>query len=146
MILEKLRKADIVEIKLGIPYQELDKNIVNLVKVINSFEDIYTIGSCGGHKKPKSYQLPDGEWNVIFKVHNSKSGWISLEFLVWLFNNSFRRQGYNVMVSAYAPPPYLNGELGSCLYFILEGWDISPDKLIEEITMAKKELYKQSIL
>jgi len=51
----------------SIPYAELDKNIVKLVRALNAFEGIETIGSCGGHAKQTSpSQWPEGSWYVKF--------------------------------------------------------------------------------
>ncbi len=35
---------------------ELDKNIVGLVRAINEFKGIYTIRSCGGHPNNENFQ------------------------------------------------------------------------------------------
>lgn len=141
----RLKKADIKEIQSKIPYMELDENIIGIVKLLNSFDDIYTVGSCGGHKDNKSFQCPEGEWSVIFKVNQSKSGWISLEFLVWIINNSLRHDNYHLEIVPCAPPPFVNGELGSCIYFVLEGRNISPSQLTEDINRIKNEFYKESV-
>ena len=50
-----------------------------------------------------------------------------------------------MLISAYAPPPFVNGELGSCLYFILKSKDVSPDELVEDIERLKNEFYKESV-
>jgi tRNA(Phe) wybutosine-synthesizing methylase Tyw3 len=35
--------------KKGIPYDELDANIVRLVQALNHYPGVMTVGSCGGH-------------------------------------------------------------------------------------------------
>ncbi len=36
--------------KKGIPYDELDANIVRLVQALNRYPGVMTVGSCGGHE------------------------------------------------------------------------------------------------
>lgn len=36
--------------KKGIPYDELDANIVKLVQALNRYPGVMTVGSCGGHE------------------------------------------------------------------------------------------------
>ena len=36
--------------KKGIPYHELDANIVRLVQALNRYPGVMTVGSCGGHE------------------------------------------------------------------------------------------------
>ncbi len=144
MNVTKLRKSEIAELKSSIPYHKMDNNIVELVKVLNSFDDVYTTASCGGHKSNKDNQVPDGEWYVIFRVNQSKAGWISLEFLIWLFNKCLRADD-NVMINAYSPPPFVNGELGSCICFILEGKNESLEELVEDVKRFRDEFYKESV-
>ena len=63
------------------PYAQLDQNIIELCRALNSFTGIRTIGSCGGHENPASYQLPAGAWHVLFRVEHDDDGWYALEFL-----------------------------------------------------------------
>ena len=45
---------------MEVPYDELDENIVNLVRAVNSFPGIFTVGSCGGHPNPEPIKMWKG--------------------------------------------------------------------------------------
>lgn len=112
-----------------IPYSELDKNIVTLVRALNAFKGITTIGSCGGHARQKNEsQWPKGSWYIKFSVARDDDGWFALEFLAWLVNNSMSRSDMQVALYPTAAPPYLNSP-GEGLYFVLEGHQEEPDKV-----------------
>lgn len=82
-----------------VPYRELDPNIVALVRVLNRFPGIHTIGSCGGHEDPAPYQVAAGEWWVLFEVDHTEPGWVSLEFLSWVINHEGGRAGSAVLLT-----------------------------------------------
>lgn len=129
----------------SVPYEELDENIVGLVKILNEFEGIYTVGSCGGHANNKHYQKPEGEWMVVFNVEFngtevSVEGWFGLEFLVWFCNNNLYRSGYQVNISPYSAPPYLNHP-GNTISFTFEGKGVLPDFVVEELKKLKEECF-----
>ena len=51
---------------MGIP--KIDSKVIGWVNVINSYPDLQTVGSCGGHKHPKNYaQAPKNEFYVQFR-------------------------------------------------------------------------------
>ena len=103
-----------------IPWDELDPSIVDLVRVLNSFPGIDTIGSCGGHESPVSdEQAPAGLWWVKFTVAQNADGWVSLEFLAWAINRDMERSGSQVVLFPTAPPPWLNHP-GQVLSFVME--------------------------
>ena len=118
----------------------LDPNIRPLVAVLNSFEGIHTVGSCGGHPNPRPGQDPEGSWSVSFYVDHSEDGWVALEWLVWLINNDYRRGGHDVFLGPYAPPPYLNTP-GACLTFHLRGHNEDPEALAQWTEQQKAECY-----
>lgn len=128
------------------PYDEMDQNIVRLAKALNSFDGIYTVGSCGGHPDAQAYQNPEGTWSILFQLESARlyspstAAWLSLEFLVWAFNNNYRRGGWNVNITTYAPPPYLN-ELGGSIFFTAEGMDVDPDQIAENLMSLKDDLF-----
>ena len=122
------------------PYKELDSNIVKLVRALNSFEGIRTIGSCGGHANPKPYQRPEGEWEIVFNVDHNEEGWFALEFLTWFVNNNLSRQEHEVYLSLNSFPPSINIP-GEALYFGLEGSGVDPDWLAKELRQVKTALY-----
>ncbi|MCG8405452.1 MAG: hypothetical protein MI923_09665 [Phycisphaerales bacterium] len=47
-------------------YEELDERVVRLVAALNSLHGVYTISSCGGHRKPDKLQVSVGEFRVSF--------------------------------------------------------------------------------
>ncbi len=124
-----------------IPYKELDKNIVQLVRALNAFEGITTMGSCGGHARPKNEsQWPKGSWYIKFSVERNENGWFALEFLAWMINNSMRREGQQVYLYPIAAPPYLNVP-GEELHYVVEGNQEDPDEVARLMNHVRKELY-----
>jgi len=115
-------------------YDEMDSNIVSLVKALNAFDGIYTISSCGGHRNNKSYQLPRGRWDIFFRLKparvNSPSvqAWLTLELLAYAFSKCFDTGKGNISLTVSSPSPFLNGP-GECISFILKGKDVDPDVL-----------------
>lgn len=99
--------------------QQIDTNIVRLVTVMNTFQGITTLGSCGGHPAPRPNQWPEGEWYIQFEVDHSEHGWFALEFITWVITD-YVRSGHNVTLYPVAPPPYLSTP-GTVLSFVLEG-------------------------
>jgi hypothetical protein len=62
--------------KKGIPFDELDSNIVNLVRALNRYPGVMSIGSCGGHEaitNPSQWQA--GTWYVKCNLPSGKFGW-----------------------------------------------------------------------
>jgi hypothetical protein len=118
--------------KPRIPYKELDANIVKLVRALNRYPGVTTIGSCGGHEiitNPSQWKA--GTWYIKFQLAADEYGWIVLEHLAWAINNDYRRADHKVILLPTAAPPYLNIP-GDCLCFAVEGENhADPDKLAE---------------
>lgn len=72
--------------KEDIPWNEIDKNMIDLVRELNSFEGIKTFSCCGGHSNPGQGQCLKGHFYLSFKVNQTKEGWLALEFLTWFIN------------------------------------------------------------
>ena len=125
----------------SVPYDELDQNIVSLVKALNAFDGIATVGSCGGHPNADVlYQNEEGTWHVSFDAGHTEDGWFALEFIAWIVRD-WGRGGHHGSLEATSPPPYLN-EPGSCLSFVLEGWGHEdPDELAEFIDELREDFY-----
>jgi hypothetical protein len=130
--------------KKGIPYDELDANIVRLVQALNRYPGVMTVGSCGGHEtiiNPSQWQA--GTWYVKFTLPSGKFGWYLLEHLAWVVNEDYRGSGRNVMLLPTSAPPYLN-TVGQCLYFVIEGYGgENPDELAEFLDATRKYLTKK---
>lgn len=124
-----------------VPYDELDQNILSLVKALNAFDGITTVGSCGGHQNANvRYQNEEGTWYVSFDADHTEDGWFALEFIAWVVRD-WGRGGHNGTLEATSLPPYLN-EPGSCLRFVLEGWGHEvPDELAKFIDDLREEFY-----
>ena len=60
--------------------------------MLNEFDGLTTIGSCGGHPNPTIYQEPEGSWSIIMKFDHGNDGWLALEFLSWLINHDAAMQ------------------------------------------------------
>lgn len=129
---------------IEVPYEELDQNIVELVRVFNGFPGVFTVGSCGGHANPKNYQSPEGSWDIVFILEikddrPTSEAWLSFEFLVYAFNNWFYRTGLKVDLSAYSAPPHFN-EPGQTITFRVVG-DEDPAQIAKELFALKKEFF-----
>lgn len=125
----------------NIPYKQLDRNIVKLVRALNAFEGISTIGSCGGHaNQTNPSQWTEGSWYVKFYVAHDDEGWFALEFLAWLINNSMQRSDKHVSLYPTAPPPYLNSP-GEVLAFVLEGEQEDSEEVARLINAARRKVY-----
>jgi len=123
-----------------IPYDELDDNIVKLVRCLNNLPGILTLSSCGGHHRPKLDlgQWRDGTWYVQFVVDHTEAGWKTLEFLAWAVNIDYRGgPGQHVIFVPKAPPPHEHGP-GEVLSFFVEGYTGSnPDQLAEYLESVR---------
>lgn len=130
--------------KKDIPYDTFDPNIVGLVRALNRYPGLMTIGSCGGHEvitNPSQWEA--GTWYVKFDLHADRLGWYVLEHLAWAINEDYRGAGHHVVFMPIAPPPYLNTP-GKCLHFVVEGYEgEDPDKLAQFLEAVGKYLTKQ---
>ncbi len=98
----------------------MDLNIVPLVRVLNAFDGIDTVSSCGGHENPGPAQYEAGSWYVKFRVEWNEAGRSALEFLSWSINNEALKAGRDVILYPYAQPPDY-ARPGEGLSFVLEG-------------------------
>lgn len=130
--------------KKGIPYDELDPNIVKLVQALNHYPGVMTVGSCGGHEvisNPSQWQA--GTWYVKFNSPSGRLGWYLLEHLAWVLNEDFRGSGRSVILLPISPPSYLN-KVGQSLHFVIEGYDgENPDELADFLDSTRKHLTKK---
>lgn len=134
---------------LGIPYDEIDSNIVGLTKALNAFDGIYTISSCGGHKNNKHYQLPAGSWEVTFKLRPARrhapsvKAWVTLEYLVYTFCKAYVPKKGVVRITAFSPCPEVSfHDQGDNISFTLEGTDADPDEVALYLCELKKEYFR----
>lgn len=130
--------------KKDIPYETFDPNIVGLVRALNRYPGLMTIGSCGGHEIiTNPSQWVAGTWYVKFDLHADRLGWYVLEHLAWAINEAYRGAGHHVILLPTAPPPYLNTP-GQCLHFVVEGYEgEDPDKLAHFLESVRKHLTKK---
>ena len=127
--------------KKNIPYDELDANIINLVKALNAFPGVITVGSCGGHEEiTNPSQWPAGSWYVKFKLPRDRLGRYVLEFLAWVINENCRSLGGDaVVLIPTAAPPYLNTP-GDVLYFVVEGYEGEDSDALAELLQEFRPL------
>lgn len=109
----------------------LDPNIRTLVKALNAFEGIQTIGSCGGHENPSPAQWDKGTFYVKFDVDWTTEGRFALEFLAWFFNDYCHKSDItgHVQLVPVAAAPFINTP-GECLSFAVEGFNAADPELI----------------
>ena len=116
----------------SIDYDALDSNMVSLVRALNAFPGVTTIGSCGGHENPSEIQRPLGEWFVTFRVAHTKGGWKSLEYIAGAVLLDPWRTSLKVHTSQ---PGYATGR---ALFFGLEGWDYAdPDRIATYLSRVR---------
>lgn len=110
---------------------DLDPNIRTLVKALNAFDGIRTIGSCGGHENPSQAQWDKGTFYVKFDVDWTTDGRFALEFLAWFFNDYCHKADLSgfVRLIPVAAAPFINTP-GECLYFVIEGFNEADPELI----------------
>lgn len=122
-------------------YAQIDANIVSLVRVLNAYPEVTTIGSCGGHRTiTNASQWQAGSWYVKFEIAPTEHGWYVLEFLAWAINEDFRHTYPQVTLLPTAPPPYLNAP-GNVLSFVIECFDgPPPDELAESLEQVASDL------
>jgi len=137
-------KPSIKTRKKAIPYDEIDANMVSLVRALNRYPGVLTLGSCGGHDvvtNPSQWEA--GTWYVKFTLPTDRSGWYLLEHLAWAINNDYRRGGGRLMLLPISPPPYLNTP-GECLSFSIEGFGgENPEDLATFLVKVRKYLTRR---
>jgi hypothetical protein len=139
----------------AVPYDELDPPVRELVRVLNDFDGVETIGSCGGHEDgtPGGMHASADEWWLTFALEPadpsaaiaapSPRAWLDLEFLAyWLGHLGNSR---DLALVPFAPPPHLN-EPGRMLRFELRGWrdgerGIGPEEVAASLREGLEELY-----
>jgi hypothetical protein len=122
---------------------DLDPNIRTLVKALNAFDGVQTIGSCGGHKNPSPAQWGKGTFYVKFELEWTTEGRFALEFLAWFFSDYCQRSDVSgfVRLMPVAAPPFLNAP-GECLYFVVEGFNEADPELIgSRLNRLRKEAF-----
>ncbi len=107
-----------------IPYADLDPNIMNLVRALNAFPGVSTIGSCGGHEHPNEIQRPLGEWFVTFHIAHKSGGWRSLEYIAGAITLDPWRTSLTTHTSQPGSPT------GRSLFFSLQGRDFADPERI----------------
>lgn len=123
-----------------VPYHELDGNVRGLVRELNQFPGLRTIGSCGGHPEPLTkVSAPEGHWWVTLDVDWTDDGRFSLEFVAWAAR-ALARANHPVYLEAFACPPWLI-DPGAGLTFQLSGVDIDPQHVAEFLTKWRAERF-----
>jgi hypothetical protein len=77
----------------AVPEEEIDANLVPLVKVLNSLPCVTTVCCCGGHPGERDHgKWPEGTWYVTLEIAQKEQGWRMLAFLGWAITASTVRQ------------------------------------------------------
>jgi len=71
------------ELRYGEP-ADADESVKNLVMALSELDDLVTLSSCGGHKKPctEKGRVPEGDFFVLFFVKPTRKGFRSLGIIV----------------------------------------------------------------
>ena len=123
---------------MTIPYDEIDSNIVELVRTINLFPGVVTESSCGGHRDGESFQKPEGEWEIFLTLETEQGrptaeAWTSIEMLAFAFTKVLIGGGLRVV----SGDPFLN-VFSNPMSFIVEG-HANPDEIAVELNSLRKE-------
>ena len=132
--------------KNDIPWDEIDKNMIDLVRELNSFEGVKTFSCCGGHSSPGSGQWPKGHFYLSFKVNQTKAGWLALEFLTWFINGQNGLNSYyknksesKIRLEIHSLPPYNVGP-GEALEFKIVGNNgVTPEQLAVDLRQERSK-------
>ena len=124
------------------------KGIEQIKEAVAAFEAV-SWSSCGETNIDCAVpgELPFG-W-VKFGIKKSETGWRTLEFLAWVFDD-LRRAKERIQFTPTAPPPYLN-EPGSCLSFVIECFPKDGDqetrfrKVAEFIDWCRHEHWRECL-
>jgi hypothetical protein len=117
-----------------IDYHELDENIVLLVRALNAFPGIATIGSCGGHENPSEIQRPAGEWFVTFRVTHTQGGWKSLEYIA----GAITLDPWRTSLTVHTSQP--GNATGRAMFFSLQGWEnANPDRTANYLNRVRDQ-------
>ena len=85
-----------------INYDDIEENILPLVRTINLMPGLYTTESCGGHKYPIGSQASEDNWFIFFKINsNIKEGFSSLSYLTYYFNTLLFSLGLDVKLDVF---------------------------------------------
>jgi hypothetical protein len=127
----------------NIDYSKIDPNMRDLVKIINSFDGLTTISSCGGHPEPLTEgQWPENSWIVMFKVASNDNGWLAFQFLAELISDD-RVSGVFLASKAAAVPCLKQNSPEMKLPFAYVGnYCCDPQELAKFIKEVKREYYK----
>lgn len=116
--------------RYDVPYREIDENMRSLVRILNLYPFVETIGSCGGHaEKTNASQWDAGDFYVTLNFKSSPTARYTIEFLAWAINHDYR-QGNDVTFLPKSAPPYLNTP-GECMYWAIEGYQADPEDLAQ---------------
>ncbi len=119
------------EIKSNLHYEDLDANVVELVRAMNAIRGLVTIQSCGGHEAPRSdlAQVGTGLWYVTFAVTHFEALAL-LAFAAYNFAAAVR-------ITAFYKPFSADFDT-SDLFFQLNGREIAPDEFAQALAAACK--------
>jgi hypothetical protein len=124
----------------NVSYDDLDSNVRELVRELNQFPDLHTLGSCGGHpERITAVSAPEGRWWVTLHPDWTDDGRISLEFVAWAVRD-LARANHLLFLEAFACPPWLN-EPGEGLTFQLTGIDVDPQDVADFLAKWRVERF-----
>jgi hypothetical protein len=127
------------------PINEFDPNINKLMQVINSYPEIQTLMSCGGHKNPRitHSQVPENEFYIDFGFKSSyptKEAWQSL--------NEISRSIYDDSIYEwyFSPKSALKIEIrkdeSHIVYFRLRGYNVEPNSIAAAMLERQPENFE----
>lgn len=109
--------------------EKLDKNVIPWIDMINNYQGIETVSSCGGHKHPKDIsQVPENEFYVSFRFTDGKfnsNGWSSISDLMTIITEYEFNDDQSLKIE-------LNMTMYTEVFFTLKGKNVSFEDLYGE--------------
>jgi hypothetical protein len=116
---------------------EVDERVRGLVAVLNTIPGVWTLSSCGGHKRPRRSQVGSKKFQVSLTIDQNRQGWCAIALITKAceeINDTFPKVGADKVRLR----PWLNGEWEDyhprVLDWDLSGEEVSPDAVGTEIS------------
>lgn len=121
--------------------ENIDKNLIPLLDVLNALDGIRTVMSCGGHENPEGGQMPAGKWYIEMDVRERNGvptlgGYQSIRRIAGMCRYM---AGVSVTVYGSSFPAYdkeMNADMVKAvsIYYTLRGDGADPDDVAEALS------------
>lgn len=136
-------EKELISMPYEVPYWDIDENMIRLVKALNDYPGVTTLGCCGGHENPSPIQHPLGHWFVTFRIAHTRGGWRSLELIASVpprFSYRNKLGKYKKLVKIEIASSHPGYTTGRGLFFSLSGRHVEPDAVAEFVDRLRSAL------